>query len=117
MVILNYSITVNVLAILEDKSDFLAYIPIEIVFGQVDNSVPTYLYIIICIVVFSFIILCIIAYVLYKKFIGVKLRLDYEVNDIRNMGNLPKSDAELSEIKMKTGELKYSNLNEEKSSI
>jgi len=62
-------------------------------------------------------ILAFFVYYFYKKFRLTKKILQYEVNDIRNMSSVPKSETELGNvIKAKQTE-KYANLAEHSSAI
>jgi hypothetical protein len=57
--------------------------------------------------------LTLIIIVLYRKYKVTKLRLDYEVNDVRNMASVVRSDNELKNMNAIRGKEKYLNLNEE----
>ena len=50
-------------------------------------------------------------YILLKKYRKTKERLDFEVNDIRNLASIPRSDAEMRVMTDKSKD-KYTNLNE-----
>jgi len=58
-------------------------------------------------------------FLIYRKYRLTKKRLDYEINDIRNMANIPREASINSEIKMinmattsSNGDKKYMNLSE-----
>jgi len=111
------SVTLNVLAILDDKSDYMAYVPIEILLNS-NQTFPSYFFtVLLPIVVVLLIGVSIFAVWYYMKYKKVQTRLDYEQNDIRNMASVPKSDAELSEIREKSEVVRYSNLTEDASQI
>ncbi len=49
---------------------------------------------------------------IYRKWRLTKSRLDFEINDIRNLATIPRSTAEISEIKNNLKQSKYASLNE-----
>ncbi len=51
---------------------------------------------------------------LFRKYRDVKLRLDYETNDIRNLASLPKDNNSVAELKSVQEREKYASLNEVK---
>lgn len=61
-------------------------------------------------------------FLIYRKYRFTQKRLDYEINDIRNMANIPRDNSINSEIKMinmantssNNGNKKYISLNETK---
>ena len=50
---------------------------------------------------------------LYKKYKSTRKRLDYEMQDVRNMANTSKSDEQISEIQNQNKINKYATLTEE----
>lgn len=67
-------------------------------------------------------LLLFIMFFIYRKYRLTKKRLDYEINDIRNMASVPRDDSFNTEIKMinlantssSNGDKKYMNLTETK---
>lgn len=67
-------------------------------------------------------LLLFIMFFIYRKYRLTKKRLDYEINDIRNMASVPRDDSFNTEIKMinlantssSNGDKKYINLTETK---
>jgi hypothetical protein len=49
---------------------------------------------------------------LYRKYKSTKLRLDYEINDVRNLASMSKSDNELKNMQVIKSKEKYMNLQE-----
>ena len=62
-------------------------------------------------------ILLYFVYHFYKKFTVTKEILKYETSDIRNMSNIPRSEAELKTIVKQVQSQKYSSLAEEGSTV
>jgi len=58
------------------------------------------------------IVLLVSLYIYYKKYKITKLRLDYEVNDLRNLASLPKSTEQMAELKTVAKKEKYTSLTE-----
>lgn len=59
------------------------------------------------------VVLAIVAFIFYRKFKATKEILDYEVNDIRNLSNVPKSSAEMKQIITTQNTQKYASLTED----
>ncbi len=106
---------VNILAEVDGKAD-LAYDPIKIELLE-SEGVPSWVLSLIYLGVGVLFVVVLAALYFYNKSKKAEARLEYETQDIRNIGNIPKSVAELSEIKMKTEGQKYSTLTEESSTI
>lgn len=60
-------------------------------------------------------LICLVVY-FYKKYKFTKQILNYEVNDVRNLSNLPKSEAEMRDISNRGGK-RYQNLTEDTSAV
>jgi hypothetical protein len=58
-----------------------------------------------------------IAFYFYKKFRLTKKILQYEVNDLRNMSTIPKSEMELEKVVNERDRKKYANLADHSSAI
>lgn len=56
-------------------------------------------------------------YYFYKKFRLTKKILQYEVNDVRNMTNIPKTEMELEKVIKERDGQKYANLADHSSAI
>jgi len=62
------------------------------------------------------VILIVLVCYFYKKYKLTKQILNYEVNDVRNLSNIPKTEAEMSEITNRAGK-RYQNLTEDTSAV
>jgi hypothetical protein len=67
--------------------------------------------------VFLILILAYFVFYFYRKFTLTKKILQYEVNDIRNMSNVPKSETELENVIKAKQFQKYANLADHSSVI
>ena len=67
----------------------------------------------IIILIILIVIICGVAFYFYKKFKTTKEILNYEVNDIRNLGSIPKTIAEMREIALDKEKSKYASLTED----
>ena len=67
----------------------------------------------IIILIIIIIIICGVAFYFYKKFKTTKEILNYEVNDIRNLGSIPKTISEMREIALDKEKSKYASLTED----
>lgn len=63
------------------------------------------------------IVLIILFYCIYRKYKITKKRLDYEVNDVRNLSTIPKTEAEMREISNKLEKRTYQNLADESAAV
>ena len=99
----------TVVAITDDLNDdtMLAYNPTQIMIIEDEINV-----IMIIIPIIIVVILLIVLYFIYRKYRITKLRLDYEVSDIRNLANIPKSDSEMKIVHAMREKEKYTNLTE-----
>jgi len=82
----------NVMAKTE-ANDILAYKPIEIIIES--NGIPLYLIVIIIVLVITLLYL---VYYFYKKYRITRKVLEYEVNDVRNLSTLPKTETEMRNV-------------------
>jgi len=62
------------------------------------------------------VILIVLVCYFYRKYKLTKQILNYEVNDVRNLSNIPKSEAEMREISNRGGK-RYQNLTEDTSAV
>ena len=53
----------------------------------------------------------------YRRYKVTKQILNYEVNDVRNLSNIPKTEAEMSEISNRATKKNYQNLTEDTQNI
>jgi hypothetical protein len=51
-------------------------------------------------------------FIIYRKYKQTKIKLDYEVNDIRNLASIPKSTEIITEMKQVASKEKYTSLND-----
>jgi hypothetical protein len=49
-------------------------------------------------------------FIIYRKYKQTKIKLDYEVNDIRNLASIPKSTEIITEMKQVASKEKYTSL-------
>lgn len=68
-------------------------------------------------IVVTIAILAFFVYYFYKKFTVTREILKYEVNDVRNMSTIPKSEAELKDMSKKISGQKYANLTDESQNV
>jgi len=99
---------INVLAKNLDTNDVIAFQPVEIITRG--RSLPTP---IIVMIVVAILVLIFLVWYFYRKYKFTNEVLKYEVNDVRNLSNLPKSEAEMRTMVKEIGERKYQNLNDE----
>ena len=98
---------INVLANMPDNQQF-AYSPVEIINRA--TRPPIFIFIVgILLIIF----LGVAVFCLYKKYKSTRKRLDYEMQDVRNMANTIKSDEQISEIQNQNKINKYATLTEE----
>ena len=101
---------INVLANMPDNQQY-AYSPIELI--NTAKRVPIFVFVL----GFSLIIFLGLAlFCLYRKYSKTKKRLDYEMQDVRNMANTNKSDEQVSEIIQNQNKQKYATLTEDPNS-
>ena len=62
-------------------------------------------------------VLIFLVYYFYKKFSVTRDILKYEINDVRNLSNIPKSEAELSNIVKDASARKYANLTSDSDNV
>jgi hypothetical protein len=103
---------VSIVATTDETSDhtMLAYNPVQL---RNDSRIYGYPFWIIMALAFCTMVLILFLMILYKKYRSTKLRLDFEVNDVRGMSSVDRSENEMrsiQEIKGKPG--RYMNLNE-----
>jgi hypothetical protein len=97
----------NVLANMQDSEQY-AYSPFEIVITRRGTSM--------FVLFLSFILIIFLGYAvfyLYKKYTATKKRLDYEMQDVRNMANVTKTDEQINDMNKKRQSNKYATLTEE----
>ena len=99
---------VNVLANVPYKNSKIAYTPTEILFDEKGTS----LFMLILALIFIICLGLTICF-LFKRYADTKKRLDYEMQDVRNMANVTKTDEQISDLQKKGQTDKYSNLTEE----
>lgn len=92
---------INVMA-KTSSNEILAYRPIEILFES--KGVPTYIMFMIGILVIGLIYLI---FFFYKKYKLTKKVLEYEVNDVRNMSSIPRTDTEMKNVIKSVENKKY----------
>jgi len=84
------------------SNEVLAYRPIEVYFES--PAIPLYLIIIIVIFIITLLYL---VYYFYKKYRLTKKVLEYEVNDVRNMSTIPRTETEMKNVIRSVEEKKY----------
>ncbi len=97
----------NVLANMPDNEQF-AYSPFEIIINEKGTSL--------FVLVLAFILIVFLGYAvfyLYKKYTVTKKRLDYEMQDVRNMANVSKTDEQINDYNKKRQTNKYATLTED----
>ena len=97
---------VNILAENIITRELITFKPILIVSG---GSMPGWI-----IIAFVLILIGVISVAIffYKKYIITKKILKYETSDVRNMSEIPKTEAELANIVQQREKVKYVNLTE-----
>jgi len=108
----NLNYFVSIVAQTDENNDhtLLAYTPFQIRYDKVEEDAKSFWFIfLLCWISF---ILCLCLIVVYRKYKTTKQRLDYEVNDIRNLASLPKSDSEMRSVSNDRSKEKYTNLND-----
>ena len=103
----------NVLAIVPNQVDALAYIPIKVLVPKVDMKTSFALIMTVLVITVITIILLILSLYFCKRYFKFKQQIEYEQADIRNMASLSKTSTELGEINKE----KYSTLTEDISKI
>ena len=98
---------INVLANLPENQQY-AYSPIEIINTGKEFSILVPILGLILIILFGFAL-----FYLYSKYSSTKKRLDYEMQDVRNMASISKSDEQVNDIQKKRQTSKYATLTEE----
>ena len=99
---------VNVLANVPYENAKFAYTPTEILFEEGGMSKFVIVLGLILIIFLGYAI-----YFFYKKYAATKKRLDYEMQDVRNMANVSKSDEQIDDMQKKKQSNKYSTLTED----
>ena len=63
------------------------------------------------------VVLVILVWYFYKRYKLTKQILNYEVNDVRNLSNVPRSESEMREITNRAEKKNYQNLTEDTSAV
>jgi hypothetical protein len=108
----NKNYYIGVLAKNEDNKERYAFKPIQLFYKT--GGLPTFMLVVIMITI---LILVILVVYFYRKFKFTKKVLTYEQSDIRNMGSVPRSEAELKTIVKENEVKKYTSLTEEASKV
>ena len=99
---------VNVLANVPYDNAKISYTPTEIFFEEKGTSMFVLILALILIIFLGYAV-----YYLYNKYAVTKKRLDYEMEDVRNMANVTKTDEQISDLQKKRQTNKYSTLTED----
>jgi hypothetical protein len=102
---------VSIVATTDESSDhtLLAYNPIQLKYSSNLTGLPLWAIVSLTIVSFCLVLVIIC---LYRKYTSTKLRLDFEINDVRNMGSINRSENEMKNIQAMRAQEKYLNLHE-----
>lgn len=95
-----------------ELKELIAYQPIQIIINR--QSKTTFITVLSIITV---IVLSIVLFLLYKKYTKTKKRLDYEMNDVRNVGSISKTDEEIDEVQRTNENQKYQEISKAPSII
>jgi hypothetical protein len=84
------------------------YSPIEII---IETRYDSSFFIFVLVIVI--ILLGLIAYFLYRKYAATKSRLDYEMQDVRNMASITQTNTQIEELEKQRKHDKYATLTDE----
>ena len=99
---------INVMAVSLENGDSYVYSPIEIIF--IANGLS------IIVPIIGFILILILGYgvfFLYQKYTMTRRRLDFEMQDVRNMANIPNTDEQINNAQTMKHSNQYATLTEE----